>query len=242
MEKMPISCACLHDLCLMKVPLFASLDRDSLLSITTQMHHKSYAKGETIICEGDHPLGFTVIQQGSAKAYRITADGREQILYIFPTHDYFGARFLFTEEAVPYSVEALEETHVCILSKPRLMELLASHPQVSLELIEAMANRMRRLELIVQSMGGRNAELRIASMLLEFVDTFGTAGKEGYRVTLPLSREGLANYLGIARETLSRKLTQLEEDQVIRFLDSRTMVVPDREALSRLSVLSSDQL
>ena len=237
MEVPAISCACLHDLCLSKVPLFASLDHESLVTITSQMRHLSFRKGETIIMEGQHPLGFTVIQQGSAKAYRITADGREQILYIFPTHDYFGARFLFTEDAVPYSVEALEDTHVCILSKNQLMQLLASHAQVALELIEAMANRMRRLELIVQSMGGRNAEMRIASLLLEFVDTYGVQTESGIEVTLPLSREGLANYLGMARETLSRKLNQLEYESIISFIDNRLMVVKDKEMLQKLSVL-----
>lgn len=234
----PITCACLQDLCLSKVPLFASLDHDSLVTITSQMQHKSYKKGETIIREGSLSMGFTVIQQGSAKAYRITGDGREQILYIFPTYDYFGARFLFTEEAVPYSVEALEDSHVCILSKKLLMRLLAEHPPVAIELIEAMANRMRRLELVIQSMGGRNAEMRIASLLLEFIDTYGRKTGRGIEVTLPLSREGIANYLGIARETLSRKLTQMEEEGIISFLDNRLMVVENPEALRGLSALA----
>lgn len=234
----PLTCACLEDLCLSKVPLFASLDHDSLVTITSQMQHKSYKKGETIIREGSLSMGFTVIQQGSAKAYRITGDGREQILYIFPTHDYFGARFLFTEEAVPYSVEALEDSHVCILSKKLLMQLLAEHPPVAIELIEAMANRMRRLELVIQSMGGRNAEMRIASLLLEFIDTYGRKTERGIEVTLPLSREGIANYLGIARETLSRKLTQMEEAGIIFFLDNRLMVVKNREILYGLSALA----
>lgn len=234
----PITCACLDDLCLSKVPLFASLDHDNLVTITSQMQHKSYRKSETIIREGSLSMGFTVIQQGSAKAYRITGDGREQILYIFPTHDYFGARFLFTEEAVPYSVEALEDSHVCILSKKLLMNLLAEHPPVAIELIEAMANRMRRLELVIQSMGGRNAEMRIASLLLEFIDTYGHRTNRGIEVALPLSREGIANYLGIARETLSRKLTQMEEGGIISFLDNRLMLVKDRESLLGLSALA----
>jgi len=237
METTHLSCACLNDLCLSKVPLFASLDNESLAKITGKMRHVSYRKGETIIREGERPLGFTVLQQGSAKAYRISADGREQILYIFPAHDYFGARFLFTEDAVPYSVEALEDTHVCILSKERLMKLLADHPMVALELIEAMANRMRRLELIVQSMGGRNAEMRIASMLLEFTDSYGRSTDRGIEVTLPLSREGLANYLGMARETMSRKLNQLEAEGIIHFVDNRLMLVKDRQMLLDLSVM-----
>ena len=240
METTGISCTCQDDLCLSKVPLFASLDRKNLITITAQMQHRTYRKGETLVGEGSHPLGFTVIQKGSAKAYRITADGREQILYIFPTHDYFGARFLFTEDAVPYSVEALEDTQVCILSKSQLMQLLAEHPPVALELIEAMAHRMRRLELVVQSMGGRNAEMRIASILLEFVDTYGKSTDKGIEVTLPLSREGLANYSGMARETLSRKLTQMEEEGIISFTDTRQMLVEDREKLMELSVLAAD--
>lgn len=238
MSPNPITCACLNDLCLSKVPLFASLDHGSLTKITSQMQHKSYRKGETIIREGSPSMGFTVIQQGSAKAYRITGDGREQILYIFPTYDYFGARFLFTEEVVPYSVEALEDSQVCILSKKLLMTLLAEHPPVAIELIEAMANRMRRLELVIQSMGGRNADMRIASLLLEFIDTYGKKTERGFEVKLPLSREGIANYLGIARETLSRKLTQMEEDGIISFLDSRLMLVENRESLVSLSAFA----
>ncbi|MDD4220341.1 MAG: Crp/Fnr family transcriptional regulator [Sphaerochaetaceae bacterium] len=238
MSPNPITCACLNDLCLSKVPLFASLDHGSLTKITSQMQHKSYRKGETIIREGSPSMGFTVIQQGSAKAYRITGDGREQILYIFPTYDYFGARFLFTEEVVPYSVEALEDSQVCILSKKLLMTLLAEHPPVAIELIEAMANRMRRLELVIQSMGGRNADMRIASLLLEFIDTYGKKTERGIVVKLPLSREGIANYLGIARETLSRKLTQMEEDGIISFLDSRLMLVENRESLVSLSAFA----
>ncbi len=240
MNNKNVACDCLNDLCLSKVPLFASLSKESLTTITKEMNHKTFHKGQMIVYEGQEPLGFTVIQKGSAKAYRISSDGKEQILYIFPTHDYFGGRFLFTEENVPYSVEALEETTVCILSKKQFMELLANHPPVALQLIEAMANRMRRLETSIQVMGGRNAELRIASLLVEFIDTFGSKTDEGFLVKMPLSREGIANYLGLARETLSRKLVQLEEESIIKFLDGKTMLVLDKEALQNLSIFSTE--
>jgi len=201
------------------------------------MTHRTYKKGEILVREGDPALGFTVLREGSAKAYKTTFDGREQILYIFPQNDYFGARFLFTEEKVPYSVEALEETKVCILSKAQFAHLLAEYSSVALQIIEAMANRMSRLETAMQSMGGRNAELRIASLLLEFKDTYGQE-KDGYvEINLPLSREGLANYLGIARETLSRKLTQLEEEKVIENIGSKTIRLLDVKRLTELSVV-----
>jgi len=209
---------------------------ETVHALTAQMEHKRYKKGEILVKEGDRAEGFTVIQNGSAKAYRITGDGREQILYIFPANDYYGARFLLTEEEVPYTVEALEECDVCILSTEHFRSLLLTQPKVAVEIIEAMANRMRVLESAMQSMGGRNAELRIASLLLEFRRPYGREVDGVTEITLPLSREGLANYLGLARETLSRKLNDLEEEGVITLVGSRVVRIED---LDRLLVLAS---
>ena len=228
---------CSNDLCRRNVPLFSSLQRDAVHALTSEMEHRRYKKGEIIVREGEKASAFTVIREGSAKAYRITPDGREQILYIFPANDYFGARFLFTEERVPYTVEALEPTTVCILNKTNFANLLAEHSQVAIEIIEAMANRMSRLESAMQSMGGRNADMRIASLLLEFKESYGHYNGNFLEITLPLSREGLANYLGIARETLSRKLTQFEEEGIILAVGNRVIRILDIERLTDLSFL-----
>jgi len=235
MNKETFECNCEDEYCLHKVPLFASVDHDSLKEITAKMEHRVYQKGEMLVLEGDQPLGFTVIQQGSAKAYRITSDAKEQILYIFPTKDYFGARFLFTEDTVPYSVVALEETHVCILSKKQLKDILSQHPKVAILLIEAMAMRMKRLELLMQQTGKKKAEARIAVILLEFIDTYGIEKNGKTLVSLPLSQEGIANYVGVARETLSRKLSSLEEQKIISFEDAHHMVILDKQRLISLS-------
>ncbi|MDC7245370.1 MAG: Crp/Fnr family transcriptional regulator [Sphaerochaetaceae bacterium] len=235
MEERQFTCHCSTERCLHKVPLFASLNDASLESLTDKMSHRVYQKGEILVMEGQQPLGFTVIHSGSAKAYRTTSDGKEQILYIFPAHDYFGARFLFTEDEVPYCVEALEETHVCILSKQQLKDILIEHPKVALELIEAMAKRMKRLELLMQQSGKKKAEIRIAAILLEFAETYGTQENGRTVVNLPLSQEGIANYVGVARETLSRKLSQLEEEKIVEFTERLQMVVLDTEKLIALS-------
>jgi CRP/FNR family transcriptional regulator len=208
---------------------------ETVHALTAQMEHKRYKKGEILVKEGDRAEGFTVIQNGSAKAYRITGDGREQILYIFPANDYYGARFLLTEEEVPYTVEALEECDVCILSTEHFRSLLLTQPKVAVEIIEAMANRMRVLESAMQSMGGRNAEIRIASLLLEFRLPYGREVDGVTEITLPLSREGLANYLGLARETLSRKLNDLEEEGVITLVGSRVVRIEDLDRLLGLA-------
>jgi CRP/FNR family transcriptional regulator len=100
-----------------------------------------------------------------------------------------------------------------------------------------MANRMSRLESAMQSMGGRNADMRIASLLLEFKESYGHYHGNFLEITLPLSREGLANYLGIARETLSRKLTQFEEEGIILAVGNRVIRILDTARLTELSYL-----
>ncbi len=227
---------CENDQCIRNVPLFASLDRDFLHALTDEMEHRTFRKGELIVREGEQGQWFTVIRAGSAKAYRNTADGREQILYIFPANDYFGARFLFTGDRVPYSVEALEETVVCMLSKSQFSRLLSEHSTIAMEIIEAMAKRMSRLESVLQSMGGRNADIRVASLLLDFRATYGTMDGQNPVIHLPLSREGLANYLGLARETLSRKFSQLEEEGIIEAVGTRKVKILDLERLEELSL------
>ncbi len=235
MENHKLACNCKEASCLKKVPLFSSIDTDSLQEITSHMEHRIYQKNEMIVLEGDQPLGFTVIQKGSAKAYRITSDAKEQILYVFPEKDYFGARFLFTEDEVPYSVVALEETHVCILSKKQLKDVLSNHPKVAIVLIEAMAMRMKRLELLMQQTGKKKAEARIAAILLEFIDTYGVEKDGKAYITLPLSQEGVANYVGVARETLSRKLSLFEEHNIISFDDAPEMIILNKQRLIDLS-------
>ncbi len=230
---------CTNDQCIRSVPLFSSLNPETVHALTAQMEHKRYQRGEILVREGDRAEGFTVIRKGSAKAYRMTGDGREQILYIFPVNDYYGARFLLTEEEVPYTVEALEECEVCILSTEQFRTLLLTQPEVAVEIIEAMANRMRVLESTMQSMGGRNAELRIANLLLEFRRPYGRVVDGCTEITLPLSREGLANYLGLARETLSRKLNDLEEEGIITLVGSRVVRIEDLGRLLALSAATS---
>ncbi|MBN2861295.1 MAG: Crp/Fnr family transcriptional regulator [Sphaerochaetaceae bacterium] len=236
MKEPDVCSLCRGDQCIRNVPLFASLEPQFIHALAEQMEHTVFHKGELLVREGEKGQWFTVIREGSAKAYRTTGDGREQILYIFPTNDYFGARFLFTDEKVPYSVQALEETRVCMLSKSQFSRLLSEHSTIAMEIIEAMAKRMSRLESVLQSMGGRNADVRVASLLVDFKDSYGTV-RDGYPlISLPLSREGLANYLGLARETLSRKLSQLEEEGIIEAVGNHQVRILDIRRLEDRSI------
>lgn len=222
---------CLKRLCVHKVPVFSSLGREELAEIASMIQHRAYKKGETLFTERDNPDALVIVNEGSVKAYRITPDGREQILYVFAEGDFFGERNLFGRQAAAYTTEALEPVKTCSLTKERFHELLHAHPEIALKIIEELEERILRLENALQSMGVRSVDGRISALLLEFAAKYGATVPEGILLRLPLSREGLANYLGIARETVSRKLGQLESEGIIRSITNKSILLLNREAL-----------
>ncbi len=230
---------CLHKLCMHKVPIFSSLDQENLLHIASLINHREYKKGETLFSEGDSPDTLVIVNEGSVKAFKITPDGREQILYVFSEGDFFGERNLFGRHTATYTAEALEPVKTCSLSKDNFHKLLLAHPDIAVKIIEELEERMARMEGAFQSMGVRNVDNRVSALLLDFARKYGAAVPEGTLIRLPLSREGMANYLGIARETVSRKLGQLESEGVIRSVSNKSILVLHYDALELSAGISS---
>ena len=232
MEKCDV-CApqCLHKLCMHKVPIFSSLNQNDLIHIASVIHHKKYLKGETLFFEGDRPDALVIVNEGSVKAFKITQDGREQILYVFSEGDFFGERNLFSRQASAYSVEALEPVKTCFFTRESFYGLLRAYPDIAVKIIEELGERMNRMENALQSMGVRSVDERVSALLLDFAEKYGTSVPGGTLIRLPLSREGMANYLGIARETVSRKLGLLENEGIIRSNGNKSILLLDRNML-----------
>ncbi len=223
--------SCPHNFCVRKVPVFASLKGEDLSRVATLIRHLEYRKGERLFSEGDALDALVILNEGSVKAFRLTPDGREQILYVFSEGDFFGERNLFGGQTAAYTVQALEPVKVCSFTRESFRALLAAHPDISLRIIEALEERIARMENAMQSLGVRSLDGRIGALLLDYAEKYGTEVPEGLLVRLPLSREGIANSLGVARETVSRKLGQLESDGVIRSVSNRSILILDRGAL-----------
>ncbi len=226
---------CHNDLCVKKVPIFSSLSSEEVGKISDLINHREYKKGELLMHDGERSENIVIIHEGSAKAFKYTADGREQILYVFSEGDFFGEQNLLTDRTATYNVEALQPVKTCILSKGQFQKLLYQYPDIAVKIIAELGERMARLENAMQGMGVRNVDNRIGGILLEFAAKYGTPEKEGTLIQLPLSREGIANYLGVARETVSRKLGQLENEGIIRSVNNKSILILDKEALGALA-------
>lgn len=226
--------SCRHQICAMRVPIFTTLNPEDLTKVINLIIRKEYAKGDLLLMEGEHTENLVIINQGTVKAYKNTNEGKEQILYIFSEGDFFGEKNLLREQEAAYCVEALEQTKVCMIRKIDFRALLQEYPNIGLKIIDELSNRMDRLESTVQSMGSKSVESRINAVLLEFANKYGKPGPQGVEFDLPLSREGIANYIGLTRETVSRKMNHLQEQGIIEMIGNKRIIILDRKALENL--------
>lgn len=227
---------CLRELCMHKVPLFATLSYDELKTMADHMVCCTYEKGEHLLSQGDMPQSFTVILDGSAKVSMVSADGREKILSILSENDYFGELHLFGSRQSTYSVVALQHVKVWSFSRKHFQKLLTAYPKMAVKLVEELGNRVIQLENVLHSSMNGRADARIAALLLEFSQKYTVPGPDGPEIELPLSREGMSNYLGIARETMSRKLTQMEEKGLIASYGNKRMRLLQPDMLSQIAM------
>lgn len=222
---------CRHKLCARRVPIFSALGEDELHRVSELIVRKQYAKGELILVDGSDFDSLIILNTGKAKAFRDTADGREQILYIFSEGDFFGEKSLLGKQTATYNVEALLETHVCMIRKSDFRQLLRTNPEIGLKVMEELTGRMDRLENSIEYMGTKTVEARVGAVLLEFAQKYGRNHQKGIMVELPLSREGIANYIGVARETVSRKLNHLQDEGIIEMIGNKKVIIIDRASL-----------
>ncbi len=224
---------CLHRLCVQKVPILAVLGQNELQQVAGLITNKQYHKGEMVIMAGQPNESLILINRGKVKAFRYTRDGREQILYIFSVGDFFGETNLLRDEKTNYNVETLEETGLCLINKHDFQQLIRSYPEIGLKIMAELCARLDGLANILQNMGANNVELRVNVVLLEFAHKFGRDHPRGIMIELPLSREGIANYIGLTRETVSRKLNLLQEERLIEMDGNKKIIILDKKALEQ---------
>lgn len=227
------NCAnCNHTLCAKKVPIFSFLSDDELKKIVDMTGHKSYKKGDVLCHEGEKSDTLFIINEGGVKISKLTKDGKEQIVHIFTSGDFFGELSLFSNnETYNFDVYAISDLKICTLTKQNMNEILMSNPEISLKLLQVITKRLTQTENLAQNLATKDAEIRIAYMLLEFAEKYGVPTKDGLQVKLPINREEMANYVGVTRETISRKLSIFEELDIISLKGNKILIIRQLDML-----------
>ena len=186
-----------------------------------------FARNVEIYGENEPAEYLYKLVRGAVRTYRVLHDGRRQVGAFLMPGDMFG---LEASETHAVSAEAITDSVILVIKRSAIIALAERDAEVARQLWTLTAQELARAQnhmlLLV-----RNAQERIASFLLEMA----ARTPDGTSVELPMSRQDIADYLGLTIETVSRTLTQLEEQAAIALPASRRVVLRNRSALTRLN-------
>jgi CRP/FNR family nitrogen fixation transcriptional regulator len=187
----------------------------------------AFRRNAEIYGEGT-PAGYLYkVVSGAVRTCRVLADGRRQIQAFYMPGDVFGFGL---ESEHTHSAEAIVDSRIGLIRRGAVTALAARDGDVARELWTLTARELQRVQnhamLLIKT-----ARERVVSFLLEMAER----GGNDEPLTLPMSRQDIADYLGLTIETVSRTLTSLESLEAIALPNSRRIVLRDRTALSRLA-------
>ena len=217
--------SCNHDACVRKVPIFSELDNEKINRLNSLVKQREFKNGELIYLEGETGKNIYIIESGLVKLYRSNKEGNQYILRLLKAGDFFGELVLFKEEELSSSAEAVGDCTICMLPKNGLEKLIKSSPELSYKLLSAITSRLNKTENKLQSLALEDAKEKTMRLLLELAKESGIKKESGILINLPLSRDGLANLIGTTQETLSRKLSELQQENIISLQGQKKILI-----------------
>ena len=213
------------------IPLFQGFSRGEYEDLAMIVVDQVIRKGQTIFEEGDEGEGFYVVVSGRVKVFKLSPDGKEQILHIFGAGEPFGEAAVFAGEKFPANAEALEESRVFFFPRLAFVELIGQNPSLALNMLAVLSRRLRKLASLVEDLSLKEVPGRLAAYLL-----YWSEGKKGdVEVQLEVSKNQLASLLGTIPETLSRILAKLSREGFIKSTGPRQIQLLDRKGLKELA-------
>ncbi|WP_445487837.1 Crp/Fnr family transcriptional regulator [Niallia sp. 03133] len=216
------------DRCAKRVPIFHALSEEEINKITKMVTHKQYKKGQLLLNEGEKSDTLFIIHSGKVKLSKLTINGKEQILHLLIKGDFFGEMHLFHEkEKANFSAYAMEDTKICFLAKDDFDEIMLKNPAISIKLLKTITKRLSHTEDLAQTLATKDPEVRIAFLLAEFSEKFGKKGENGILIDLPFTREEISSYVGLTRETISRKLSKFVDSGFLTLKGNKQILIKD---------------
>lgn len=216
---------------LRKTAIFSEFTDAELDEVSRLIVERRFKHGTVIFHENDPSYAFYVIKDGRIKVYKLSEDGRELIIGIFSNGGVFGDVPVFDGGPYPATAETMIDSVVWSISRNDFEKLVKDHPDISLKLIRVLGRRLRQAHNLLRDMALKNVPQRLATLLIKFIDEYGRPGPQGILLELPLSRQNIAELIGVSRETATRELSKFAKAGLLE-VDGRRITIIDRDKLS----------
>ncbi|MDP6785318.1 MAG: cyclic nucleotide-binding domain-containing protein [Alphaproteobacteria bacterium] len=191
------------------------------------------SRNKTVFMQGEQTSNFYNIKRGSLKIYKLSSDGRKQIVgFLFPG-DFVG---MSPEENYSYNAETLEETTLCTFSRIVLENFFVQHPHVERKILNIVNHELSVAQDQIFLLGKYTAKERLLQFFLNLSKQRNKLGWVDNPLRLSMSRSDIANYLGLTIETISRTISELKTERLIRMIGTQNIFLQDKGAIHKLLI------
>lgn len=193
---------------------------------------RPYQPGQHLFHTGDRSSSIFAVRSGALKSYCITEDGDEQVLGFALPGELVGLDGLAGEHYSSTCV-ALETSSVCELPFNKLEELCQRLPSLQKQMLRLLGKEITSDQQLLMMLGQRSAEERLAAFLLSLSTRYKVRGLSANEFNLPMSRQDVGNYLGLAIETVSRLFAHFQEEKLLT-VNRRQIKITDHAKLKSM--------
>ena len=190
----------------------------------------TFNKGEMIFHEGDKGDGFYMVDKGKIKVFKLSFEGKEQILHIYGPGKIFGEVPAFEGKNFPASSMTLEKSTILFLPRDKFVDLITATPGLGMNMLADLSRRLREFTIQIENLSLKEVPARIAAYII----TLSLEQGNEAQVTLPISKAQLSNLIGTTPETVSRIFKKMMAVSLIN-VKGKIIDIKDPDGLADLS-------
>jgi len=212
--------------------LFSSLSPQELSVISAQFTEEEFEKDQYIFTEGDPPDCLYIVKEGTIKMVKHSPSGREMIMAIMTAGDMIGEVAVFDGGPYPATAQGMGKGSIMKLPRKEFISLLNRYPSVAFQIIGDLGKKLRSALSVARELRGELVEGRIAMVLLKLAKKIGTPVEGGVMLTIPVTRQDVADMVGSTIETTIRVISRFKKEGIVR--DSKGKMTLDVKRLESI--------
>ena len=208
------------------------LKEEKLKEFSKISSEKKFKNKENIFLQQDDAKNIYNITEGNVKIYQLIDDGRIQIIGFLYPGDFFGS---YKNGKYNYCAEAIGNARVCIFEQKKLDYYIENNMALAKELLNQTSHELTLAQDRMGVLGKLDATERLAKFLMNISEQRKRIGWKNNPLSLPMTRQDIADYLGLTIETVSREVSKLKTSNIVKVLSAKQIYINDFDKLSNLS-------
>jgi CRP/FNR family transcriptional regulator len=174
------------------------------------------------------------LQSGLVKIYKLSEDGKEQVLHMVREGETFAGAPIFLHQAkYPASAAAMKPSEVILIPKESLYKTIRENPNIALKILESFAGYLDKLVSLVDDLSLKAVSKRLAMFLFSLAKAKGRKTSDGIVIEKTPTKQDIAARLGTVREVVSRNLSYFQKEGLIK-IDNKTIIILDEQGLKEI--------